>query len=81
MVPPGAPFAGTVKAETVRSGATSSLVMVTVAIDGEPTMYPVAARSVMVTVSLPSSRTSSIGTTDSVVSAAPAGMMTGVRAT
>ena len=38
MLPPGAPFAGTVSAETVRSGATSSLTIVTVAIDGDPTM-------------------------------------------
>jgi hypothetical protein len=58
------------------SGRLSSLVIVTVALNGVPTVYAVLALRVTITVSSLSTTVSSIGATVIVALAAPAGMVT-----
>ncbi len=73
---PAAAAAGPVSADTARSGATSSLVSVTVALPGEPTWYPGPSVRDSETVSFDSTIASSMGVTVTVALAAPSAMVT-----
>ena len=57
---------------TVGSDAPSSLIIVTVALLGEPTVYAALLLNAAITVSLPSTAVSLIGVTDIVADADPA---------